>query len=243
MTHTPKPLILIVEDNDELANLIAAHLENSRMDTQISNTASRAENFLKLNFANLILLDLNLPDAKEFELMERLHKKSINSPIIFVTGENSESKKVKGLEMGGEDYITKPFSFPELVARVNAVLRRAQTTNDEALTKNTKTSDEPFEFCGAKINPKRLEIVFPEGKKENIGRKELGIYSILVQNPNIVLTRKHVIHSIWGVHANIRSRSIDQYLIKIKNCYKRHNQTLQNFKTIHGVGYIYNNKD
>jgi DNA-binding response OmpR family regulator len=144
--------------------------------------------------------------------------------------------------MGGDDYITKPFGFPELIARIRAVLRRAETLKDDNITQNATITDKPFEFCDAEVNPQRLEISFPDGEIESIGRKELGIFVYLAEHPNAVLTRKNLIHSVWGIHADVRSRSLDQYIVKIRELYKRHDLTLDAFRTVHGVGYIYDVK-
>ena len=239
MSHPPKPLIVVAEDESELATLIATHLEMAGMQSQICNKAAHVARFLKSNFANLILLDVHLPDSTGFALMDELRQSGVDTPVIFLTGENAEVQKVKALEMGGDDYITKPFSFPELIARINAVLRRAETVHDAKITQNVTTTDRPFAFCGAEVNPQRLEVKFSDGVTENIGRKELGIFSYLAANPNSVLTRKNLIHSIWGIHADVRSRSLDQYIVKIRDLYKRHGLTLDAFRTVHGVGYIY----
>jgi DNA-binding response OmpR family regulator len=243
MNNQPKPLIVIAEDDKDLATVIATHLELAGMQCQVCNEATHAKRYLKSNFANLLLLDLNLPDSTGFALMDELRKCGINTPVIFLTGENAELKKVKALEMGGDDYITKPFSYPELIARINAVLRRAETTNDSKITQNTTTTDEPFSFCGAVVNPQRMEVLFPDDLVESIGRKELGIFAYLAAHPNTVLTRKNLIHSVWGIHADVRSRSLDQYIVKIRDLYKRHDLTLDAFKTVHGVGYIYDVED
>lgn len=239
MSKAPKPLVVIAEDEKELAELISMQLENAGMQAQICYEAAHVTRFLKTNFANLLLLDLHLPDSSGFTLMDELRRNDIEVPVIFLTGENAEIQKVKALEMGGDDYITKPFSFPELVARINAVLRRTETARDINITKNATTADEPFDFCGANVNPQRLEITFPDGETESIGRKELGIFSYLASNANTVLTRKNLIHSVWGLHADVKSRSLDQYIVKIRDLYKRHGLTLDAFRTVHGVGYIY----
>jgi len=198
---------------------------------------------LKNNFANLLLLDVHLPDESGFTLMDELRKGGNTTPVIFLTGENTEVQKVKALEMGGDDYITKPFGFPELIARIKAVLRRAETTHDSNITENATVSNKPFDFCGAKVNPQRLEVTFPDGEVESVGRKELGIFVYLAEHPNSVLTRKNLIHSVWGIHADVRSRSIDQYIVKIRDLYKRHDLSLDAFRTVHGVGYIYDVKE
>ena len=242
MNQTSKPLIIVAEDDKDLSTLIATQLEVAGMQSQVCHEASHVGRFLKNNFANLILLDVHLPDDTGFNLMSDLRKAGDKTPIIFLTGENNEVKKVNALEMGGDDYITKPFGFPELIARINAVLRRAETVHDSDITQNASTTDEPFEFCGAKVNPHRLEVTFADGEVESIGRKELGIFTYLASHPNKVLTRKNLIHSVWGIHADVSSRSLDQYIVKIRELYKSHSLTLDDFRTVHGVGYIYDLK-
>ncbi len=236
---SPKPLILIVEDEKELATLVADQLERAGMTTQVYHRAGNALKYLQSNFANLMLLDINLPDQSGFSLMEDLKKNNVSVPVIFLTANDSEVYKVRGLDMGADDYMAKPFSFPELVARINAVLRRAETSQDYNITKNAKLSQEPFDFCGAEINPFRLEVKFSDGVIEKIGRKELGILTYLASNTGTVLTRKSLIHAVWGIHADVRSRSLDQYIVKIRDSFERHGLSLEAFRTIHGVGYIY----
>jgi DNA-binding response OmpR family regulator len=141
--------------------------------------------------------------------------------------------------MGGDDYITKPFSYAELVARINAVLRRAESNKDFNLTKNVRTVDQPFEFLGAKVHPDRLEIEFPNGAGHKIGRKELGILAYLNTHRHVVITRKELIHSVWGIHADVRSRSLDQYIVKVRAAFAANGLTLDSFKTVHGIGYIF----
>lgn len=235
----PKPLILVVEDEEELAKLIAQHLEDAGMQAQVHNRCAHAFRFLKRNFANLMLLDLTLPDQSGFALMDELKKSDISVPTIFLTGNTLEVNKVKALEMGGDDYITKPFGYAELIARIHAVLRRAESRTDFNITKNVKILDEPFEFLGVKIAPVRLSAEFPDGVIETIGRKELGILTYLQNNQAVVITRKALIHAVWGLHADVRSRSLDQYVVKVRDLFKKHNVDLAAFRTVHGVGYIF----
>lgn len=235
----PKPLIVIVEDEAELASLIAVHLEKAGMNTQICNRAQHALKFLKKNFANLVLLDVNLPDQSGFALIEELKAADVSVPIIFVTGNVEETSKIKGLDMGGDDYVTKPFSYAELVARIRAVLRRTEAKADLNLTKNVRVSDDPFTFCGAKITPERLEISFPDGIVQKLGRKELGILAYLNAHPGQVITRKALIHSVWGIHADVKSRSLDQYIVKVRDLFSAHGLDLKAFRTVHGIGYIF----
>jgi DNA-binding response OmpR family regulator len=239
MCAQAKPLILVVEDDNELATLLAEQLELAGMNTQVYNKAAPVAAFLQKNFANLMLLDVNLPDQSGFTLLEELKRQSIAIPTIFLTGADSEVNRIKGLDIGGDDYMVKPFSFPELVARINAVLRRAETSTDSQLTRNVRVSQEPFIFCSATVHPERLEVVFPSGATEKIGKKELGILAYLAHNPATVITRKAIIHAVWGIHADVRSRSLDQYVVKIRNLFEKHKAIQDSFRTIHGVGYLY----
>lgn len=234
-----KPLILIVEDEKELAAMISDQLETAGMTTQVFHRASNVTRYLGQNHANLMLLDVNLPDRSGYELFDEIKRKDIKLPVIFLTGNDSELDKVKGLNMGGDDYICKPFSFPELIARINAVLRRTEMANDHSITNNVSLTRESFKFCEAEIAPNNMEVNFPNGEMQRIGRKELGILSHMVSNPNTVLTRRSLIHAVWGIHADVKSRSLDQYIVKIRDNFARSGCDLTPFRTIHGVGYIY----
>ena len=238
----PKPLIVIVEDEAELAALIAQHLERAGMNTQVCNRAAHAFRFLKKNYANLLLLDITLPDQSGFSLLEELKAADIGVPVIFLTGSIEETSKVKGLDMGGDDYVTKPFSYAELTARIRAVLRRTENKSDLNVTKNVRVSDGPFDFCGARITPVRLEIAFPKGETVKLGRKELGILAYLNAHAGQVITRKALIHSVWGIHADVRSRSLDQYVVKVRDLFTSHGLDLNAFRTVHGIGYIFDPK-
>ena len=239
MCAEPRPLIFVVEDEAELAKLICQHLENAGMLTQHCDRCASALRFLQRNFANLLLLDLNLPDASGFQLLAELKQLDINVPTIFLTGNTMEANKVKGLEMGGDDYITKPFGYLELIARIHAVLRRTEAKTDFNVTKNVRTTDGPFDFLGAKIHPERLDVEFPNGHSHKIGRKELGILAYLHGHAGVVITRKEIIHSVWGIHADVRSRSLDQYIVKVRSAFEKNGLSLDCFKTVHGIGYIF----
>ncbi|HNX05372.1 MAG TPA: response regulator transcription factor, partial [Opitutales bacterium] len=184
-----KPLILIVEDEKDLADVTGQQIEMAGMTVQVFYKPSHALRYLEHGFANLLLLDVNMPEMSGFELMAELRRKGVETPVIFLTGTDNEVSKVKGLEMGGDDYITKPFGNAELMARIRAVLRRAETSGDLQVTKNVSLAQEPFKFAGATVNPERMEIVFPDNRAESIGRKELGIICAMQTNAGIVLSR------------------------------------------------------
>ena len=240
MAAKVKPLILVVEDDSDLAELIEKQLQMSGMEAQKFYNADDAFKFLQRSFSNLMLLDLNLPDKNGIELLEDLKQKSISIPTIFISGENREEVKVASLKAGGDDYLTKPFGLNELLSRISAVLRRAGRSGDAQLTANTSLTDGVFEFLGTEVDPSRLEVKFPDGAVEKIGRKEFGIISYFAQNPHLILSRKSIIHNVWGEHANVKSRSLDQYIVKLRKLYLAHGiDTDDTIRTSHGIGYIY----
>jgi hypothetical protein len=140
---------------------------------------------------------------------------------------------------GGARALEVPFGYAELVARIRAVLRRAESKADLNVTKNVKVSDDPFDFVGARISPIRLEITFPDGTTRKLGRKELGILAYLSEHRGVVIPRKALIHSVWGIHADVRSRSLDQYIVKVRELFQEHGIKLDCFRTVHGVGYMF----
>jgi DNA-binding response OmpR family regulator len=239
MCAEPRPLIVVVEDEIELSKIIAQHLEEAGMNVQTYPRSAPALRFLQHNFANLLLLDVNLPDGSGFEMMKQMKDQDIATPVIFLTANTHDESKIQGLNMGGDDYITKPFSYNELIARIRAVLRRTESNTDFNVTKNVRTTDGPFEFLGAQVHPERLEIEFPNGTIFKTGRKELGILAYLHAHRNVVITRKELIHSVWGIHADIRSRSLDQYIVKVRAAFGKNGISLDCFKTVHGIGYIF----
>lgn len=234
-----KPLIVIVDDEEELAALVAEQLERGGMRTQVCHDAEHARRYLAKNSASLILLDVNLPGRSGFDLAREMRATGLNVPIIFVTGQIGEQSRVQGFELGGDDYVTKPFSYPELVARIRAVLRRSAGKEDLQVTNNVRVTDEPFDFCGAEVHPERLEIIFPGKPAAKLGRKELGILSYLHRHRAQVIPRKALIHAVWGVHADPKSRSLDQYVVKLRDLFASEGLALDGFRTVHGVGYVF----
>jgi DNA-binding response OmpR family regulator len=234
-----KPLILCIEDEEPISSLISEGLEASGMLVQTFGTIGQILPFLKKNHVNLILLDVGLPDGSGFEALQQVREAGYKTPVIFLTANHTEADRVRGLSLGADDFVGKPFSMPELEARIRAVLRRTETADDLKVSENVELTDEPFPFCGCTVDPQRMCLHFPGGTTEPIGKKELGIMHYLASNASNVITRRALIHAVWGVHADIKSRSLDQYVVKIRNHLARHECPDDAFKTIHGIGYIY----
>jgi DNA-binding response OmpR family regulator len=234
-----KPLILLAEDDIQLSEVLQKQLSLSGLNVRSFLNGTETVNFLKRNFANIAILDINLPDIDGFSIVHQLHSEGISVPIIFLTGFSDEFYKLKGFDVGGDDFITKPFSFTELMARIHAVLRRTSLSGDLSITGNATLRDDNFEFCGATISPAFMHITFPNGNRIQIGKKEIGILKHFAYNPDTILSRKNVIHSVWGEHANVRSRSMDQYIVKLRQIFKNNDSSMDALRTLHGIGYMY----
>jgi DNA-binding response OmpR family regulator len=234
-----KPLILIAEDDAQLTEILSKQLSLSGLNVRVFQNGTDTVNFLKRNFASVILLDINLPDVDGFSIIHQLRSEGISIPVIFLTGFSDEFYKLKGFDAGADDFVTKPFSFTELAARVRAVLRRASLSRDFSITDNAALNDDDFMFCGAKVSPAFMCVSFPNEKRVRIGKKEVGILKHFAYNPDAILSRKNIIHSVWGEHANVRSRSMDQYIVKLRQIFKKNECPMDKLRTLHGTGYMY----
>lgn len=239
MNPKQKPVVAIIEDDRSLASLIDEQLSDAGFATHVFHKGASALRHLESSHAHVALLDLSLPDMDGMEVLARMQRLSRPVPVVFLSATDSEAAIARALDAGADDYVRKPFGAEELCARLRAVLRRTETASDLRLTRNADLATGIFAFGPAKVHPERLEVEFANGKRSKIGRKELGILFHLHTNPGVIVSRQALIHSVWGVHADIRSRSLDQYVVKIRELYSRNGATLSCFRTIHGIGYWY----
>jgi DNA-binding response OmpR family regulator len=188
---------------------------------------------------HLVLLDPDLPDLDGFAVLDQIRRQSHAPAVVFLSGQRDGAVAAKALDAGADDFIAKPHHPEELVARIRAVLRRSETAGDSRLTVNAALGTGVFLFNGAEVYADRLELKFPGGKVHKLGRKELGILYHLHANPGVIISRHSLIHAVWGVHADLRSRSLDQYVAKIRDAYGDHGRKLDCLRTIHGIGYWY----
>jgi len=239
MSPQQRPLIVIVEDERSLAATLQQQLTDAGFATQTFHKGATALKFIEQQHVHLVLLDPTLPDFDGLTMVERLRQAGSATAVIVLSNLKTPQAAVKALETGADDFIGKPHHPEELVARIQAVLRRSETAGDSRLTRNADLATDVFHFNGAEIHPERLELVFAAGKRCKLGRKEIGILYHLHANPGVIISRNSLIHAVWGVHANVRSRSLDQYIAKIRDAFQRLGRGLDCFRTIHGIGYWY----
>ena len=239
MSPQQRPLIVIVEDDRSLAVTLHQQLTDAGFATQTFHKGATALKFIEENHVHLVLLDPTLPDVDGLTVLERIRQSGAPAAVIFLSSVKTPTAVVKALEAGADDFVGKPHHPEELAARIQAVLRRSETAGDSRLTRNADLATNVFHFSGAEVHPERLELVSGPGKSCKLGRKEIGILYHLHANPGVIISRNSLIHAVWGVHANVRSRSLDQYIAKIREAFQKLGRGLDCFRTIHGIGYWY----
>ena len=222
--------ILVVDDEKNIIELIKFNLENIGYDVVIANDGMDALKVAKTEKPGLILLDLMIPKMNGFEVCKEIRKdKQINDiPIIMITAKDEENDKILGLEIGADDYITKPFSIKELIARVKAILRRSLRDSDEY-----KSS---FSIGNLNINFSKHEI-FKDSKKIELTLKEFEVLEMLIKAKGNVLTREFLLERIWGYEYIGETRTVDVHIRHLRKKIENNDKNPKYIQTIRGVGY------
>ena len=220
-----KRIIAIVDDELDILNLVALHLKKSGFDTREFSEAHQLLDYLKVQIPSLIILDLMLPDMDGLDLCKYLKSQEIysNIPVIMLTAKAEETDKVVGLEIGADDYITKPFSPRELVARVKAVLRRSQAQETSKI----------IELGKVKIDIDKHEV-YVDDRKIDLTPTEFKILSILAGRLGWVFSREKLLEELWGYNKFVSDRTID---VHIKNIRDKLGEAGKYIKNVRGIGY------
>ncbi|MDD5934907.1 MAG: response regulator transcription factor [Clostridiales bacterium] len=222
--------ILIVEDEQAIAELEKDYLELSGFEVTIENTGDKGlEQALSGDF-NLIILDLMLPKVDGFEICKRVREEK-NIPVIMVSAKKDDIDKIRGLGLGADDYMTKPFSPSELVARVKAHLARYERLLGSGVKEN-----EVIEIRGIKID-KTARRVYINGEEKAFTTKEFDLLTFLAQNPNHVYTKEQLFQEIWDMESIGDIATVTVHIKKIREKIEANTSKPQYIETIWGVGY------
>lgn len=221
--------ILVVDDEEDLCEILQFNLETEGFQVDIAYSAEEA---LKkdLTVYNLILLDVMMGEISGFKMAKMLHDNSKTSsiPIIFLTAKDTENDKITGFNIGADDYISKPFSIREVIARVKAVLRRADSANN-----NEEIEVLTYRQLEMHLNNKK---VLMEGKEIPFTKKEFELLKLLLENRNRVFTREEILSRIWGDDVYVLDRTIDVNITRIR---KKIGAYGKNIITRLGYGYCF----
>jgi DNA-binding response OmpR family regulator len=203
-----KQRILLVDDDRNISHLIRLYLEKEGFEVCEAARGDEGLAAFRQKQPALVLLDVMLPGADGLEVLREIRKTS-KIPVIMLTAKDETFDKVLGLELGADDYITKPFENKELVARVKAVLRRSGTDNDGAET------DDMLNFPQLTVSLTRYEVTF-EGKMVDMPPKELEVLYFLASHPNMVFTREQLLERVWGFDFFGDSRTVDVHIKRLR---------------------------
>jgi two-component system, OmpR family, alkaline phosphatase synthesis response regulator PhoP len=223
--------ILVVEDEPDIRKLVHYNLAQEHFQTLEAEDGERALRLLERERPHLIILDLMLPGLSGLELCKQLRDRpeTRRLPILMLTAKASEADRVVGLEMGADDYLTKPFSPRELVARVKALLRRSDMQNGSI-------SGEVYEKGTLKINFATYEVII-RGKPARLTLKEFELLRFLVQNPNRVLTRDQLLDRVWGGDVFVDPRTVDVHIRRLRKAIEKNDRKPEWVLAVRGVGY------
>lgn len=220
--------ILVVDDERDILEIVKYNLEKENLQVFTETDGNSALRVAKEKKPNLIILDIMLPGINGIELCRILKndEKTKDIPIIMLTVKSEEIDKVLALEIGADDYVTKPFSIRELLARVKAVLRR--TTKKEKIKEN-----EILNFKDITIDPLKYEV-FVKNKPINLTNKEFKLLYFLVQNKGFLVTREKLLEKIWGIDADVETRTVD---VHVKRLREKLGDSKKHIVTVRSLGY------
>ncbi len=223
--------LLIVEDEHKLANSIKQGLEQEGFATDVAYTGTDGYDLASVENYDLIILDLMLPGMDGMEICARLRQEGNHTPILILTARGELEDKIKGLNCGADDYLTKPFAFMELLARVRALLRRPNNLLPNILQ------------CGnLTLNTQTFEVE-RDHKPINLSQKEFSLLEYLLRNKNRILTKEKLIEHVWNYEADILPNTVEVYIGYLRNkLEKPFKKQAKLIKTIRGFGYTIQEK-
>jgi two-component system, OmpR family, alkaline phosphatase synthesis response regulator PhoP len=236
MNHA-KAQLLIVEDEPEIAELIEFHAERAGMGARKVHSGRIALDMVKREKPDLIVLDLMLPDLDGLEVCRKLKQSEATRsiPIVMVTAKGEEADVVAGIELGADDYVTKPFSPRVLMARLRNVLRRAGIANEPP-----PSTDRMTLLAGRLVIDLDRHEVSAEGRKIDLTLTEFGILHYLASRPGFVRTRDQIIGSVHGKHTVLSSRTVDVHITALR---RKLGALADCVETVRGVGYRFSEGD
>jgi len=227
-----KTSILIVEDEQKILTALKDFLEYHDFKVAVAADGLEAERTAAGKDFDLILLDLMLPKISGEQLCSKWRRDGLQTPIIMLTAKGQEKEKVEGLNLGADDYITKPFSLEELLARINAVLRR--TDPARAVGQRFKFADLDVDVAALRVKRKDKEI--------EITKREAGIIQYFAANPNRIISREELYKEVWNdIMTDLGTRTTDMHIAKLRSKIERDSANPKIIKTVRGAGYKYEN--
>lgn len=226
-----KPRILIVEDEPKIREGLRDFLEFHDFAVSVADDGLEAERWVRENRCEVILLDLMLPKISGEQLCRKWRQSGMNTPVIMVTAKGQEYERVAGLNLGADDYVTKPFSLEELLARIRAVLRRMEPG---------RSVGESFMFGGVEVDIGKLSVRRDGGEGEPISVREGRILQYFAANAGRVVSRAELYENVWDEPiSEFGTRTVDMHIAKLRAKIEADSSEPAIIRTVRGAGYIY----
>ncbi|MDA3788436.1 MAG: response regulator transcription factor [Desulfobacula sp.] len=226
--------VLVAEDDINIRMGLVDTLESEGYGVAQAKDGKQAMQLFEKDSFDLILLDIMMPEKSGYDVCRDIRAINEDVPIIMLTAKGEEIDKVVGLELGADDYMTKPFGIHELLARISSVLRRSkrQTNTDKELFQ------EPFMFGEFEVNPKTYKL-YKQGRNIDLSERELKLICHFYAHPGEVLSRDNILNVIWGIDYFGTTRTLDQHIAQLRKKIEMDPSNPCLIKTVHGVGYRY----
>ena len=227
--------VLIVDDEKDIVDLVAYNLEKEGFRALKAYDGEKALELARTRRPHLILLDLMLPGIQGLEVCKALRNRpeTADLPIIMLTAKGDEVDRVLGLEIGADDYVTKPFSIKELMARIRALLRRSEPVRGKT---------EVFEYGGLRIDFESHKVAV-DGKIVNLSPTEFRLLKFLSQNPGRVYSREQLLDRVWGDEAFVEPRTVDVHIRRLRAQIEKNTEKPRYIFTVRGAGYKFAERD
>ncbi|HEY5716094.1 MAG TPA: response regulator transcription factor [Psychromonas sp.] len=232
---TSNKQVLVVDDDQAIRELLAEYLSKNNFDVITAEDGVEMDEKLLSNNPDLIVLDIMLPGDDGFILCQRIRQTS-HVPIIMLTANSDEMDRVLGLEIGADDYIAKPFSPRELLARIKALLRRTQFTGER-----NKTSEKSryISFANWKLDTKQHQLVDEKNEEVLLSGADFQLLTLFLENANIPISRDQICQALHGRDAFANERGIDVHLSRLRQSLKDDAKSPKIIKTMRGAGYVF----
>lgn len=227
------PRILVVDDDPQIGALLERYLQGQGMHVRVLGDAAQARMAVPRADFDLVLLDLGLPDEDGLQLIREL-RRAWGGPIIIVSGRGESVERVVGLELGADDYVSKPFDLRELLARIRSVLRRAQ-----AVAAPVPVAAGDYLFDGMRLDPGARRLVGRQGAEVALTTGEFQLLQVLLDRPNQVLTRDQLLNALHGREAGPYDRSIDMQIGRLRRKLETDPAQPRLIKSVRGAGYLF----
>ena len=222
--------LLVVEDEKNLGDTLFEYLDSQGFNIRLARTAARAkEEFCSPNFnPQIVLMDIGLPDGNGLDLAKELRNLRKNFVLLFLSAQNDPETKFEGLDMGAEDFITKPFDLRELILRLERILKNQADL--EYLSEEIALGD-------LKIWFKQFEVMDGDGKILSLSQKEQAILEMLYSQKNQVVSRDDIIEHVWGENSFPSNRTVDNYIVKLRKWLESSREEAAKISSVRGIGY------